>query len=349
MMESIVVKTPSGPYKINFGSQIWQQVAEFAADYSQVLLVSDTNVAPLYANRLPFPLITLEPGEEQKSLETIGLLVDKWALRGLDRQSLVIALGGGVIGDLVGVTASVYQRGIAYVQIPTSLLAQVDSSVGGKTGVNTKYGKNLIGTFYQPQAVFIDPAVLKTLPTREITAGLGEVFKYGIIADPQLFKLVGEKINAFYELEPEVVTAVLRRCLAIKAKIVEADEREGGLRKLLNHGHTFGHAIEKATGFNLYKHGEAVLMGMILESRLANTLGFLADSALKQIEESLFRVKLDYCLRNLPKDQVLTALRQDKKNRQGKISFILPQEIGQVQEVLLSPEEVEKNFCEVVL
>ncbi|NMB02009.1 MAG: 3-dehydroquinate synthase [Firmicutes bacterium] len=347
-MESIAVNTPSGQYTISFGPQIWKQMEDFAASFGQVLVVSDTNVAPLYGARLPFPISVLEPGEEQKSLSTISTLINDWSERELDRNSLVIALGGGVIGDLVGFAASIYRRGIAYVQIPTTLLAQVDSAVGGKTGVNTSYGKNLIGTFYQPRAVFIDPEVLRTLPEREVTSGLGEVFKYGIIADPFLFELVQAKVASFYNLEPLVVTDVLRRCLAIKAQIVEEDEKEGGLRKILNHGHTFGHALEQATDYRIFKHGEAVLVGMVLEARLAHALGMLSRSQLTQIEEALFRVKLDYSFTSLPRQQILAALRQDKKNRQGKISFILPQELGEVEEVLLELTEVEQLWKEVV-
>lgn len=348
-MDKLVVATPSGSYPIYFGIDVWKQIEEFATGYSQVLVVSDANAAALYGERLPFPLQTIEPGEEQKNLTTIGEIIDEWTERALDRASVVIALGGGVIGDLVGFAASIYRRGIAYLQVPTTLLAQVDSAVGGKTGVNSSYGKNLIGSFFQPQGVFIDPNVLKTLPAREITGGLGEVLKYGIIADQNLFEGVSENLAAFYNPRPETLSPIIKRCLTIKAEIVEEDEREGGRRKILNHGHTFGHAIEQATGFGRYKHGEAVLLGMVLEARLANLLGMLPSSELEKIETALCRVQLDYNFANLPQKEVLAALRQDKKNRQGKISFILPRKIGEVEEVLLSPSEVTNYWEEVVL
>lgn len=339
-MEKLIVQAPSGSYNINFGPTIWEQVTQFAKAYDRILVVSDTNVAPLYGDRLPFPISAIKPGESQKNLSTVHSLVDDWLERGLGRYSLVIALGGGVIGDVVGLAASVYQRGIAYLQIPTTLLAQVDSGVGGKTGVNTAQGKNLIGTFYQPWGVFIDPAVLKTLPPREMTNGLGEVLKYGIIADPILFDVVQRQIESFFDLDLKVVGSVVRRCCELKSEIVGADEEERGIRKILNHGHTFGHALEVATGYELYNHGEAVLIGMLLEARLAKILGLLSQSDFAQIKGGLNQVKLNYDLSGVVKEQISTALLHDKKNRQGKISFILPQEVGRVTEVLLSPDEV---------
>jgi len=347
-MEKLVVQAPSGAYNIQFGPEIWQEVEQLARGYDQVLVVSDGNVAPLYAHRLPFPVCVLEPGEEAKSFETMARLVDDWAERGLSRYSLVIALGGGVIGDLVGMTASMFRRGIAYVQIPTTLVAQVDSGVGGKTGINTPRGKNLVGTFYQPWGVFIDPSVLKTLPDREITNGLGEVLKYGVIRDAALFAAVGRHIPAFYQVDLDVVTPVIKRCVEIKGEIVAADETDWGIRHILNHGHTFGHAIEQATGYRVHKHGEAVLLGMLLEARLAHFLEMLPAAVLREIEEVLLRVRLEYSFAHLDKEAVFKALRQDKKNKAGAIAFILPTDIGKVQEVLLSVEEVEKFWDEVM-
>jgi len=346
-MDKIVVQAPSGSYNIHFGPGIWAEVEQFARGYDQALVVSDGNVAPLYGHRLPFPKCVLEPWEETKSFRTIEVLVDDWAERGLNRYSLVIALGGGVIGDLVGLAASVFRRGIAYVQIPTTLLAQVDSGVGGKTGINTAHGKNLVGTFYQPWGVFIDPVVLRTLPEREITNGLGEVLKYGIIKDRALFEALGRHIDAFYDVDLEFVGPAVRRCVEIKGEIVAADETDWGPRHILNHGHTFGHAIEWATGYNKYNHGEAVLMGMVLEARLAHRLGMLLAEELMRIEEVLRRVRLEYSFAHLDRDGVIEGMLQDKKNRQGCIAFMLPREIGSVEEVLLGVEEVEKYWEEV--
>jgi len=347
-MDRLLIQAPSGSYHLHFGPGIWAELGELARSFDGVVVVSDQNVAALYAHRLPFPLCVLEPGEGTKSFDQVARLVDQWAELELSRYSLVVALGGGVIGDLVGFTASLFRRGISYVQVPTTLVAQVDSSVGGKTGINTPRGKNLVGAFYQPKGVFIDPAVLKTLPRREITNGLGEVLKYGVIQDGALFELVSRSIPAFYQVALDVVGPVIRRCVEIKGAIVAADETDWGLRRILNHGHTFGHALEQATGYRVYRHGEAVLLGMFLEARLAHYLGLLPAASLREIEAALLRVQLEYRFDQVDKQTLLRALGQDKKNRAGAISFILPREIGKVEEVLLSAAEVEKFWDEVM-
>lgn len=347
-MEAIIVQTTSGSYPISFGSQIWQEIIGVAKDYGQVLVVSDSNVAQLYGGRLPFPLLALCPGEEQKNLKTIELLVEDWARRGLDRQSLVIALGGGVIGDLVGFAASIYQRGIAYIQMPTTLLSQVDSSVGGKTGVNTSQGKNLVGSFHQPQGVFIDLSVLKSLPEREITNGLGEIFKYGLIAEPELFYTLQHNVERFYTFDLDFIGPILCRCCELKSEVVAADERDRGLRKILNFGHTLGHALEAATGYRCFRHGEAVLWGMDLEARLALNLGILSDNSFAIVNQGLQRVLEKVYRPRISFAALSAALAHDKKNSGGKIAFMLPRDLGDIVEVLLSPDDVRTQLTSLL-
>lgn len=347
-MENVIVQIPGGTYNVSFGPQVWAQIENMAKTYNHVFVVTDRNVERLYGDRLPFPHFILPPGEEVKNIKTILILIEDWVKSGFDRESLVIALGGGVVGDLAGFAASIYQRGIHYLQVPTTLLAQVDSSVGGKTGVNLSQGKNLIGTFHHPQGVFVDPFVLQTLAPQEITNGLGEVFKYGIIADSQLFELVHGQLKAFYKLDIEIIAPIIRRCCEIKSEIVSADEKDYGLRKILNYGHTLGHALETVTNYKIYSHGEAVLLGMVLEARLAKVLGVLTPSAYEEIVEALQEIQLNWVLPNVTRKEFIQALLYDKKNRSGQISFILPKRVGSVMEVLLSPQELEHHWERVM-
>lgn len=347
-MEKILVQTPSGFYPIYFGPQIWAEIIQFASDFEDVLLVTDTNVGPLYADRLPFESLTIMPGEEQKTLATLELILNHWAQCQLTRQSLVIALGGGVIGDLTGFAAAIYQRGIAYLQVPTTLLAQVDSSVGGKTAVNALHGKNLIGSIYQPRGVFIDPSVLKTLPKREITNGLGEILKYGIIFDHTLFKLVTKNLERFYTLDLDFIEPILYRCCEIKNRIVSQDEQDQAMRKILNHGHTIGHGLEALTKYQYFTHGEAVIWGMHLEAKLAHLLGILSTSNLAEIETGLAKVETLPPLPKIVPQDLTQCLLQDKKNRNQQISFLLAKDFGQIEEVLLTPRETQ-NYLERVL
>lgn len=344
-MEQLRVEVESGSYNIYLGAEVWALVESFGQNYTEIIVVTDATVDSLYGERLPFPKYRLPIGEAQKTPANALKLVGELADRGLDRQSLLVALGGGVVGDLVGFAASIYLRGIAYVHIPTTLLAQVDSSVGGKTGVNLPQGKNLVGTFYQPRGVFIDPEVLETLPPRELSNGLAEMLKYGIIHDPGLFQVVREGLQDFYRCDPQLLTPIIKRCCEIKAHIVAQDELEQGTRKLLNYGHTFGHALEMLTGYEMYSHGEAVLLGMLLETRLAKALGLLDRTNFTEIVEGLGKAK-ELANLNVPppsfsQEQLISALLHDKKNRQGRISFMLPRKIGELEEVLLTPEELQ--------
>lgn len=343
-MEKLTVEVVGENYDIYLGEQVWEEARRYAKGFSQVLVVTDPTVESLYGDRLPFPKYIVPQGEGTKTPPMAFKLVEDLAERGFDRHSLLIALGGGVIGDLTGFGASIYLRGISYVQIPTTLLAQVDSSVGGKTGVNLPQGKNLMGSFHQPKRVFIDPAVLKTLPKKELSCGLGEVIKYGIIHDPEFFHFVLANLEKLYRGDHELLQEVVYRCCEIKANIVAQDELDLGVRKNLNHGHTIGHALEGLTGFQVYSHGEAVLLGMLLEARLAKELKLLPSPDFQELDLGL---KKALALADLPEElplfdqeQVLTTLLHDKKNKQGKVSFILPKRLGLVEEILLSPAEL---------
>jgi 3-dehydroquinate synthase len=264
----------------------------------------------------------------------------------LDRKSALVALGGGVIGDIAGFAASTYMRGIDFVQVPTTLLAQVDSSVGGKTGVNHPMGKNMIGTFWQPRLVWVDIETLKSLPRREFLSGLAEVIKYGVIWDEGLFRFLEEKRDEVLGLDNDTLTHLVRLSCEIKANVVSKDERESGLRAILNYGHTIGHAIETVTGYTRYLHGEAVAIGMYAEARLSRDVGLLDDSGLVRIKELLeayglpaaLPVETDFPL-------LMASMKLDKKTVSGDLTFILPEEIGRVRiQRGLPEEEIEKVF-----
>ncbi len=298
-------------------------------------IITDERVARLYsdlvcqnlrAQGVETVLFSIPPGEDQKSLQTAERLYTRLLEAGLDRHSVIIALGGGVIGDLAGFVASTFLRGIEYIQVPTTLLAQVDSSVGGKTGVNHPLGKNLIGTFHQPRLVLVDPAVLRTLPEREMWSGLAEVIKYGLIRDPMLFQRLEADLEDFAK-SPEKLVEIIARCCAIKAAIVSADEHESGQRKILNFGHTVGHALEAASGYQV-RHGEAIAWGMLVAARLSHRKTGLSTAELERIERLLQRVPKP-SLGDLRVQAVLELLRRDKKSRDGRVQFVLLRAIGE--------------------
>jgi len=254
---------------------------------------------------------------------------------------VLIALGGGVVGDLGGFVASTYMRGIRYVQVPTTLLAQVDSSVGGKTGVNHPLGKNMIGTFWQPALVWIDPLTLRSLPRRQLLAGLAECIKYGVIRDREFFDYLREHRDEVLALKGPALEHVIMRSCQLKAQVVEADEREAGLRAILNFGHTIGHAIETLTGYVEYLHGEAVAMGMCKEAELAASLGLLQRQELKALKDLVAAYGLQTELpRGLRAQQLLGAMEVDKKALGGQLRMVLPQEIGSVQLRPVKPQEL---------
>ncbi|GAB4390598.1 MAG: 3-dehydroquinate synthase [Thermodesulfovibrionales bacterium] len=276
--------------------------------------------------------VVVPDGEEYKSLLWMERIWGEMLKAGLDRRSAVVALGGGVIGDMAGFAASAYMRGVPCVQVPTTLLAQVDSSVGGKTGVNHPLGKNMIGAFWQPSLVWIDVETLGTLPRRELLAGMAEVVKYGVIWDEGFFGFLENNRDAVLGLDPGAVVRVIRRSCEIKAEVVSRDEREGGLRAILNYGHTIGHGIETAAGYGRYLHGEAVAMGMVLEARLALAMGVAGEGEASRIRGLVEHYGLPS---GLPPEAdpgaVLKAIRLDKKALAGTLRFVLPEAVGRVR------------------
>ncbi|MDH7497793.1 MAG: 3-dehydroquinate synthase, partial [Syntrophomonadaceae bacterium] len=268
-------------------------------------------------------------GEEYKNLEQLQALVDVALDHRLDRGCLVMPLGGGVIGDLGGFLAAVYQRGVDFVHVPTTLLAQVDSSVGGKVGVNHPRAKNMIGAFHQPRAVFTDPLTLRTLAPREFAAGLAEVVKYGIIMDAEFFSYLEDHAEELLGQDPPVLEEVIYRCCRSKARIVEMDETERGVRTLLNLGHTLGHAVESLTGYRRYLHGEAVALGTIAACRIAAERGMMSFGEADRVRALLERFGLPVRLPALDPERVLEAMAVDKKVRDGRLRFVLPRGIGE--------------------
>jgi 3-dehydroquinate synthase len=313
--------------------------------HPQAVVVTDETVArhwlpalrgSLEAAGIAHHAVLLPPGEESKELAHFGRLVEEILALGIERRTMLVALGGGVVGDVAGFAAATLLRGIDFVQIPTTLLAQVDSSVGGKTGINTRSGKNLLGAFHQPRLVLADIATLATLPRRELLAGYAEIVKYGLIGDAEFFAWLEAAGTRVCALAPEPLRrAVLTSC-AMKARIVAADEREGGERALLNFGHTFGHALEAATGFGpRLLHGEAVALGMVLAFDFAARLGLAAGAEAERVRRHLAAIGLPTALAavglgGIAPERLLAHMSKDKKVRDGRITLILPRRIGEV-------------------
>jgi 3-dehydroquinate synthase len=301
-----------------------------------VLVVSNTTVAPLYLARLEHGLrgkrvaaAVLPDGEQYKTLETVARVFDALVERRMNRDACVVALGGGVVGDMAGFAAACYQRGVDYVQVPTTLLAQVDSSVGGKTGVNHPGGKNLIGAFHQPRSVISDTGTLRTLPPRELRAGLAEVIKYGLIADPGFLGWIESNLEALLALEAGALAHAIRRSCELKAEIVAEDEREHGRRALLNLGHTFGHAIETAAGYGEWLHGEAVGAGMLIAADLSCRLGWLEAADVERVRALLVRAGLPTQAPSIGAARALELMGMDKKVLAGRIRLVLLRRLGE--------------------
>ncbi|WP_374584187.1 3-dehydroquinate synthase [Ideonella dechloratans] len=301
------------------------------------VVVTNTVVAPLYAERLCGHLrrhyprvecVVLPDGETHKDWASLNLIFDHLLGTQCDRKTVLVALGGGVIGDMTGFAAACYMRGVPFIQVPTTLLSQVDSSVGGKTAINHPLGKNMIGAFYQPLRVFCDISTLRTLPAREVSAGLAEVIKYGPIADPVFLDWIEAHVEALVALEPQAVVHAVRRSCEIKAAVVSADEREGGLRAILNFGHTFGHAIEAGLGFGTWLHGEAVGAGLVMAADLSARLGLLPADAVTRLRSLVGRAGLPVAGPALSADEYLHHMRVDKKAEAGDIRFVLIDGIG---------------------
>ncbi len=287
-------------------------------------------------------LLVVEPGESTKNVDSAAFLWDKLLEVGADRKSLIVAVGGGVIGDLAGFVAASFVRGLAFVQVPTTLLAQVDSSVGGKVGVNLAGGKNMVGAFWQPAGVLIDTSVLDTLPEREYRAGLAEVVKYGVILDADFFEFLERNAVKLAERDAEVLQAVIARSCELKAQVVSADERElTGRRAVLNYGHTFCHALETVTGYGEFLHGEAVSIGMLCASRLAERLGRVDHKFTLRQKKLLKTLKLPVDFPIVDEQSLLAAMARDKKVEHGKLRFVLPSRMGHVELVGdVAPEDV---------
>ena len=321
-----------------------------------LLIVTNEVVGPLYLDTLLDGLaarrtavVALPDGEEFKTLASIERILDALVAERMNRDCAVLALGGGVVGDIAGFAAACYQRGVAYVQIPTTLLAQVDSSVGGKTGVNHPGGKNLIGAFHQPRAVIADIETLQTLPTREYAAGLAEVVKYGLIQDAGFFAWLERNVAELLRRESAALTHTIRRCCEVKAAIVSADEREAGLRAVLNFGHTFGHAIEAASGYGAWLHGEAVAAGMVMAADLSSRLGWLDRDTVERTRGLLERFGLPVAAPGIGAARARELMGMDKKVERGKLRVVLLQGLGQPVVTADYPEPVLLSVLEQAL
>jgi len=314
-----------------------------------VAIVTNTTVAPLYLETLSNALhsagvkvipIILPDGEAYKNSETLNLIYDALLQNRCERSTTLIALGGGVIGDLTGYAAATYLRGVPFIQIPTTLLSQVDSSVGGKTGINHPLGKNMIGAFYQPQLVLADIDTLQTLPAREFSAGMAEVIKYGLIRDAEFFDWLEVHIEQLMALDEQAITEAIYRSCKNKADVVARDEHETGERALLNLGHTFGHAIENAMGYGVWLHGEAVGAGAMMAADLSQRMGWLTDAEVVRIRQLLTAAKLPLDAPKLGAEKYLNLMQLDKKVADGKIRLVLQQAIG--KSVITSDYDAEK-------
>lgn len=323
---------------------------------SRVLVVTNAVVAPLYLDALLATLtsdstvqvdaLVLPDGEHTKTLATLQLIYDELLSKRHERSTTLIALGGGVTGDITGFAAATYQRGVNFIQVPTTLLSQVDSSVGGKTGVNHPLGKNMIGAFYQPQCVLADIDVLSSLPLRELQAGLAEVIKYGLLGNNKFLLWLEQHIEALVAGDAELLTQAVKICCQEKARIVAADEREGGMRALLNLGHTFGHAIEAAMGYGNWLHGEAVATGMVMAADLSWRLGWLSAADAARARDLLARAGLPVCPPpEMTADQFMSLMSVDKKVQSGKVRFILLRGLGDaVIESDIAPALLEQTL-----
>lgn len=307
---------------------------------TKAAIVTNTTVAPLYLEQVAAPLTTagrevveivLPDGEEFKTWESLMLVFDALLANKCDRKTTLVALGGGVIGDLTGFAAASYMRGVPFVQVPTTLLAQVDSSVGGKTGINHPLGKNMIGAFYQPRAVLADTATLATLPDRELAAGLAEVIKHGAILDAAYFDWIEQNIARLVAREPAAMAYAIARSCEIKADVVRQDEREGGLRAVLNFGHTFGHAIEAGLGFGTWLHGEAVGCGMVMAADLSHRMGLVDAATVERVRSLVKAAGLPTVAPDLGAERWIELMEVDKKNEGGAIKFILIKPLGSPQ------------------
>jgi 3-dehydroquinate synthase len=359
-MAQVTIHVPPRPYQARIENGLFTRagalLAELLPQSSRIFVLT---VAPVYrrwgpkllrslkANGFTPQVLQMPNGEPAKRLETVENLAEKLARLGADRKAVIVALGGGVVGDVGGLLASLYMRGIELVQVPTTVLAQVDASVGGKTGVNLAAGKNLLGTFHHPRVVLIDPGVLSTLPNREFRAGLYEALKCGIIGDVELFLRFEQNRDKILKRDPLELEWLIAASVKLKAEVVSADEREGGLRRVLNLGHTIGHALEAETGYGQLLHGEAVAWGMIAATHIARTVGRTDSVTAGRIADAVLSLgRLPEVKVNTRK--VLARLQTDKKTRDSVVHFVLPREIGKVEVVNDVPERAIADAMEEI-
>ncbi|MDR2220916.1 MAG: 3-dehydroquinate synthase [Methylobacillus sp.] len=338
-MQTLTVELGDRAYPIHIGRNLLTR-ADLILPHikrKQVAIVSNTTVAPLYLEKLAVPLreknvdvipIVLPDGEQYKNAETLNLVYDALLTHRCERNTTLIALGGGVIGDMCGYAAATFLRGVPFIQIPTTLLAQVDSSVGGKTGINHPLGKNMIGAFYQPQLVLADTDTLNTLPKRELSAGIAEIIKYGLIRDPDFFDWLESNMPLLMKCDPDALAYAVDRSCRNKAEVVAADEKESGERALLNLGHTFGHAIENGMGYGVWLHGEAVAAGTMLAAHMSQRMGWLKASEVARITRIFKAAELPVDAPALGVEKYLELMSLDKKVADGKIRLVLLQGIG---------------------
>ena len=348
----MTVNLGESSYEIRIGNGLLPSLGQWCVSRGlagRAAVVTNPTVNALYGDAVrhsltsagfSVTLIEIPDGEEFKSAATLNCVYDALIEAGLDRRSFIVALGGGVVGDLAGFAAATFLRGIPFVQVPTTLLAQVDSSVGGKTAIDHPRGKNLIGAFYQPRLVLIDVETLSSLPKREYCAGLAEVVKYGIALDGSFFDYLEQHVGALLAMEGECLVTVIQRCCELKAKVVELDEKESGLRQALNYGHTLGHALETMAGYRSMVHGEAVAIGMALAARISALRGECQGDDVARILNLLGHLGLSVTPPEVEPSQLLDALIKDKKSREGSINFICNHGIGNYVVAQLSPEEL---------
>ncbi|MDF7675651.1 3-dehydroquinate synthase [Neisseriaceae bacterium ESL0693] len=341
-MHTLTVHTPSHSYPIFIGTDLLSQANQILKPYiqHQLAIITNQTVAPLYLAQWQQALdqlghqhfsIVLPDGEKYKDWTTLNLIFDGLMQHRAERQTTLIALGGGVIGDMTGFAAATYQRGAPFIQVPTTLLSQVDSAVGGKTAINHPLGKNMIGAFYQPQAVITDLNTLHTLPAREFSAGMAEVIKYALLGDVSFLTWLEQNIDAIMAQQPEILAHMIQHCCQMKASIVASDEQEHGIRAYLNLGHTFGHAIEAQMGYGNWLHGEAVAAGLVLACRLSQHLGHLTEYDTQRVIRLLKAVRLPIQAPAMPMEKWLEHMSHDKKNHQGQLRFVILSALGQAQ------------------
>lgn len=342
-MHKLEVRLGARSYPILIAPALLEQSATFFQQHqlgTRLVVITDRVVEQLHAERALTNLqsggfrvdkIVVSQGERYKTLATFNRIIGEMLKLKCDRDTVVAALGGGVIGDLAGFVAAAYMRGLDFVQMPTTLLAQVDASIGGKVAVNHRFGKNMIGAFHQPRLVLSDTDTLNTLPQREILCGLAEMIKHGLIRDEAYFAQVEQNLSALLALQPEAMSAALLRSCALKAEIVSRDERESGVRALLNFGHTIGHALEAACGFEALRHGEAVLLGMLAEAYLAKILQKLSPAGLQRIENFMRKLPLTPAFAGIRMDEIENFVARDKKAKQGAVRMVVLRAIGEAE------------------